>query len=289
MSFPKRIFISHSSKDRDFVEREIISLLKTHGIGIWYSKDDIRSSSQWKRVIVEALKSCDWFLVGLSPRSITSPWVEAEVDWAFDNRRDHFVPVVIEECAWDEFNLLLRNLQNVNFSTDPQDARRRLLQTWDIPLAHNAAMPSLPSSNIAAPFDPAKSKQSEERESHKADRFELQCPNGHRVAVKQSLRGASVKCPACSITFVVPQYGEQVTRAAPVESVAVPLPNVTIPKATGDAKQLRKIISLTEAADLLGIDKDELLRRVKCGEVRGFRDRSEWKFMLRDLVSQSSQ
>ena len=50
-----KVFISHSSKDRDFVEREIISLLRSHGIETWYSKDDIQTASQWQNSIAEGL------------------------------------------------------------------------------------------------------------------------------------------------------------------------------------------------------------------------------------------
>jgi hypothetical protein len=35
------VFISHSSKDRDFVEGEVIPFLKSIGVDAWYSKDDI--------------------------------------------------------------------------------------------------------------------------------------------------------------------------------------------------------------------------------------------------------
>lgn len=277
MSKPKRIFISHSTKDRDFVDREIISLLRRHGIETWYSKDDIQTASQWKRVIVEGLKSCDWFLVGLSPRSIVSPWVEAEVDWAFDHRQDRIVPVIIEDCTWDEFNLLLRTLQNVNFSADPQNARIRLLQTWGI-----QGVPSLVDDS-ATPFlgrnlshAPAKPKRTEPRTSDQADRIELQCPNGHRLTGKPSLRGKSVKCPACSISFVVPKEGSHSKRTAPVESA-------TIPKVTSGAKQLPKFIDVAQAAAMLGITKDELLQMRSVGDVHGFRDRDEWKFKTQEI------
>ena len=36
-----RVFISHSSLDREFVERELIPLVRDHGIDTWYSRDDI--------------------------------------------------------------------------------------------------------------------------------------------------------------------------------------------------------------------------------------------------------
>jgi hypothetical protein len=75
---PKRVFVSHSSQDRQFVEREIIEPLRKHGLQTWYSTDDIDTATQWESEIQEGLESCDWFLVALSPHSIRSRWVKAQ-------------------------------------------------------------------------------------------------------------------------------------------------------------------------------------------------------------------
>ncbi len=40
-----RVFISHSTRDREFIEKEIVHLLERNGIKTWYSKDDIQSSA----------------------------------------------------------------------------------------------------------------------------------------------------------------------------------------------------------------------------------------------------
>ena len=61
-----KVFISHSTRDRDFVEREIIALLSTHGIETWYCKDDIRTADEWERTIFKGLESCEWFLLAMS-------------------------------------------------------------------------------------------------------------------------------------------------------------------------------------------------------------------------------
>lgn len=61
-----RVFVSHSSLDRDLVEREIIAPLRQHGVETWYSKDSIETASEWEGRIRQGLKTCDWFLVVLS-------------------------------------------------------------------------------------------------------------------------------------------------------------------------------------------------------------------------------
>ena len=127
-----RVFISHATKDRDFVEKEIISLLQRHGIQTWYSKDDIHTAAHWEQTIRLGLESCDWFLVVLTPRSVTSQWVQAEVHWAFEERKDRFVPVLAEDCEWRKIHLMMRTIQFVDFRQVCSEAQRRLLKCWDI-------------------------------------------------------------------------------------------------------------------------------------------------------------
>ena len=40
------VFISHSSKDRTFVEERLVPLLRRLGIGTWYARDDIRTREE---------------------------------------------------------------------------------------------------------------------------------------------------------------------------------------------------------------------------------------------------
>src|SRR5262245_3314838 len=110
-----RVFISHSTADRAFVEHEIVQVLDRHGIDRWYCQDDIQSAADWEEKIRRGLELCDWFLVVMSPRSLASRWVRAEVHWALDERPDRIVPVLFEECAWQDLHLLLRCVQHVDF------------------------------------------------------------------------------------------------------------------------------------------------------------------------------
>lgn len=131
-SMPTQVFISHSNKDREFVEREIISLLQRHGVKIWYAIDDIQTASQWQHSIQEGLKTSDWFLVVMSPRSVESDWVRAEIHWAMDERRRRFVPVIMEDCDWQDTHLMIRTIQHVDFRHNVEEARLRLLKTWGL-------------------------------------------------------------------------------------------------------------------------------------------------------------
>jgi TIR domain len=70
-----RVFISHSTQDHDFVEREILAYLRQHGVETWYSKFDIETADHWEQTIQVGLESCDWFLVVLMSESVASKWV----------------------------------------------------------------------------------------------------------------------------------------------------------------------------------------------------------------------
>lgn len=109
------VFISHSSLDRAAVEREIISPLRAHGIDLWYSTENIGTTSEWERQIHNGLTKCDWFLVVLSPRSIESEWVRREVHWAVKKRNGKIVPVMLETCEPEDLHLGLGPLQYVDF------------------------------------------------------------------------------------------------------------------------------------------------------------------------------
>jgi hypothetical protein len=127
---PPRVFISHSSQDRAFVEEHIVGLLRESGIDIWYSPEDIHTSARWEQKIREGLNGCDWFLVVLSPRSVASEWVQGEVHWAMQRRKDRIVPVLIDDCDPGELHLMLELVQHVDFRREPEQARRKLLAVW---------------------------------------------------------------------------------------------------------------------------------------------------------------
>jgi len=122
-----KVFISHTSKDRRFVENEIVSVLRTHSLNPWYAAEDIPTAAIWESEILDALRSSDWFLVVLSPEAISSLWVKAEVHWAIENRPDRIVPVMFKECDIQSLSLLLPRYQCVNYCADLLVARSRLL------------------------------------------------------------------------------------------------------------------------------------------------------------------
>ena len=90
-----RVFISHSTQDRTFVEQEIVRLLAEHGIETWYAADSIQTADRWERSIFEGLQACDWFLIVLSPHSAASGCVKDELAWAIEKRPGRLIPVLL--------------------------------------------------------------------------------------------------------------------------------------------------------------------------------------------------
>jgi serine/threonine protein kinase len=124
----RRVFVSHSSQDRDFVEREIISQLESHGFNTWYSKVNIQTASEWERSILRGLESCEWFLVVLSQRSLSSEWVKDELHWAIDKRPNRIIPVLMEDCSLRDFHIRLARIQCVDFRSPSREERGKLME-----------------------------------------------------------------------------------------------------------------------------------------------------------------
>lgn len=124
---PPRVFISHATADREFVEREVVDPLERNGIQTWYSRVDIQSAADWERSIVHGLESCEWFLVVMSPRSLASDWVKDELHWAIDRRPGRILPVLMEACDARGFHIRLSRIQHLDFSTPSREARAGLL------------------------------------------------------------------------------------------------------------------------------------------------------------------
>ncbi|MDQ1613739.1 MAG: hypothetical protein QOG00_3670 [Pyrinomonadaceae bacterium] len=128
----KKVFISHASSDQHFIEQNILPAFNSHGIEVWYCKEDIRSAEDWENRIRIGLNSCDWFLIVISENAINSDWVKAEVHWAFENRKKFIVPVLIAKCDPSDLHIQLSRLQYIDFRHNPHVAREELLAYWGI-------------------------------------------------------------------------------------------------------------------------------------------------------------
>jgi hypothetical protein len=87
-----KIFISYSRKDKGFVDG-LVQDLGENGFEVWIDREDIVGGERWRAQIVEAIRSCDAFLIILSPQSVASDNIAKELALAEKNKR-RIIPVV---------------------------------------------------------------------------------------------------------------------------------------------------------------------------------------------------
>jgi hypothetical protein len=76
---PPRVFLSYASEDVVLAER-LAGMLQANGVDTWWDKWCIGPGDSLRRRIDEGLGDCTHFLVLLTPRSISKPWVAQEMD-----------------------------------------------------------------------------------------------------------------------------------------------------------------------------------------------------------------
>jgi hypothetical protein len=79
-------FISHSSKDQEFAGR-LLTDLRSRNVRCWYAPEDLKIGDKLRPSFDEAIRVHDKLMVLLSENSVTSPWVEKEVETAFEKER----------------------------------------------------------------------------------------------------------------------------------------------------------------------------------------------------------
>jgi hypothetical protein len=133
LALPYDVFLSHSSKDLEFVD-VLATKLRRHGVPVWYSRADIMGAQQWHDEIGAALQRCDWFAVVLSPQSVESMWVKRELLKALEQRRfeNRIVPILFQPCDYEHLSWTLSFFQMIDFTGPFADGMRELLRIWGI-------------------------------------------------------------------------------------------------------------------------------------------------------------
>jgi formylglycine-generating enzyme required for sulfatase activity len=128
----KRIFLSHSSQDKDSVRR-LAEDLRRVGIEVWLDEWEIRVGDQISRKIQEGLKNTDYLAVWLTRASVASGWVEREWQAKFGAeiaaKSAIILPLLAEDC---ELPPLLVDKRYADFRRDYQYGLADLLQVADL-------------------------------------------------------------------------------------------------------------------------------------------------------------
>jgi len=97
-------FISYSSKDDAFAA-ELHTRLQTQRVRCWKDSEDLKIGDRFQEEIEKAIRVHDKVLLVLSENSINSPWVEREVQAAFEKERRQGVtvlfPVRLDDAVMD--------------------------------------------------------------------------------------------------------------------------------------------------------------------------------------------
>lgn len=144
---PSTAFVSYSREDWEFVLR-VAKDLKGKGAKVWMDKLDLRPGQCWEREVETALNSCSRMLVILSPASVGSSNVLAEVAFAIEEGKE-VIPVLYLEC---KIPFRLRPFQYADFRTSYDEGFQDLLATMgsDRAAAEAAAAPALNTTGAAA-------------------------------------------------------------------------------------------------------------------------------------------
>ena len=95
-------FISYSSKDQDFANR-LHADLQSRGVRCWFAPEDMKIGDRFRIKIDESIRVYDKLLLVLSENSVSSQWVEKEVETAMEREREQgktmLFPVQLDEAA----------------------------------------------------------------------------------------------------------------------------------------------------------------------------------------------
>jgi hypothetical protein len=79
-------FISYSTKDQEFADL-LHPQLQSKNVRVWLATEDLKIGDKFRSKIDEAIRVHDKLLLVLSRESVKSPWVEGEVEAAFEKER----------------------------------------------------------------------------------------------------------------------------------------------------------------------------------------------------------
>lgn len=127
---PNRVFLSHSSSDKGFVER-LASDLFRYGFDVWYDKFDIAVGDGLLATIRKGVEQSAFVVLVLSPDSAQSSWVKTEIDIAIELERHWghkvLLPIKCRDFEWPSDLMHLSDLKYADFTGQWEIAMRDLV------------------------------------------------------------------------------------------------------------------------------------------------------------------
>jgi tetratricopeptide (TPR) repeat protein len=109
----KEVFVSYSRDDSKFADR-LATDLYSRGIEVWMDKKRIKPGDPWDSTVQKALIECEYFMVVLSPISVSSQNVLDEINYALNNSK-RVLPVLVLDIKDGDIPLRLSRIQWIDF------------------------------------------------------------------------------------------------------------------------------------------------------------------------------
>lgn len=123
-----RVFISHSSKDKAFVET-LVEKLQEAGVETWFDTQQLQPGDSIVQGIQDGLTDSDYLVLVLSRNSVASRWVQAELSAGFiremEGKGTRLLPIRIDDA---EIPPLLADRVFIDFRSSFVDGLRKLAE-----------------------------------------------------------------------------------------------------------------------------------------------------------------
>jgi TIR domain len=120
------VFISYSRPDRAFVAR-LAESLRAAGVQTWTDVENIVAGAKWQKEIEKGLMDALVLIYVASENSVSSHWMEAELQRFLEKQR-RVIPIVIDDHGANNLPISLLPFQWADFRGDYDVAFQRLLK-----------------------------------------------------------------------------------------------------------------------------------------------------------------
>jgi hypothetical protein len=114
---PAPLFISHASQADGARAHALVAALEAAGQPCWIAPRDIAAGADWNGSILAAIETCGGVVLLVSPASVASPFVKAEIQHAFEHKK-RVVPVRLAEAQPSLLDLRLKTVQHIEADRD---------------------------------------------------------------------------------------------------------------------------------------------------------------------------
>jgi hypothetical protein len=126
----KHVFFCYARQDAEFA-MALAKNLKNRGVKIWLDQWDIAPGANWDKSIDSALYECAELIIVLSPNSVSSAEVMAELRVAL-NEQKHIVPVIYRPCQVPRQLLLIQQVNFTDCQPDDESTLEHLIGVLEV-------------------------------------------------------------------------------------------------------------------------------------------------------------